>query len=198
MNKAIKKQIEELGELKLPALQARYTEVVGEETRAPNKTFLIRRIVAALESQAAREETVEETNVQDQTEPSIDVAENEGESEMKSSGQTKGLSVEQLREKYREVVGRETSSHDAGYLKWKIRQAEKGRIAVGPVQRRHGDGPPPNFKVLPLRMEAELVAQLDEARVRLGLNSRTEFFRQAISTYLADKGETDLAEMLLR
>ena len=63
MNKAIKKQIEKLNELKLPELQARYAEVMGEETRAPNKTFLIRRIVGALESRAAREETVEATDV---------------------------------------------------------------------------------------------------------------------------------------
>ena len=34
MKKDIKKQIEELNDLKLPALQARYAEIVGEETRA--------------------------------------------------------------------------------------------------------------------------------------------------------------------
>ena len=32
-------------------LQSRFREVVGEETRCPNKTFLVRRILAALAAQ---------------------------------------------------------------------------------------------------------------------------------------------------
>jgi len=43
----------------------------------------------------------------------------------------KDLSIDQLREKYRQVVGRETESRHAAYLKWKIRQAEKGDVSQG-------------------------------------------------------------------
>ena len=36
MNKEIRKQVKALEKLRLPELQARYAEVLGEETRAPN------------------------------------------------------------------------------------------------------------------------------------------------------------------
>ena len=96
---------------------------------------------------------------------------------------------------YQEKVGRPTGSANVGYLKWKIRQAEKGRIRVGPAQRRHGDGPPPDFKVLPLRMEADLVVQLDEARERLGLGSRMDLFRRSPHAFLLEAGEVRVAEL---
>ena len=74
------------------------------------------------------------------------------------------LSVPELQQRYRDVVGRDTSSTSAAYLVWKIRQAEKGRIRLGPARRRHAEGEAGNFKVLPLRMHADVVARLDEAR----------------------------------
>ena len=52
MNKQIKKQMKELEALKLPELQARFAEIVGEETMAPNKKYLLRRIGEALEARA--------------------------------------------------------------------------------------------------------------------------------------------------
>ncbi|MEK6988346.1 MAG: hypothetical protein AABX97_09720 [Candidatus Thermoplasmatota archaeon] len=52
MNDAIRNQIESLDTLRLPELQARFAEVLGEATRCPNKAFLIRRITAALEARA--------------------------------------------------------------------------------------------------------------------------------------------------
>jgi len=53
MNKEIRKQVKALEKLRLPELRARYAEVLGEETRAPNRTYLIRRITEALEARAA-------------------------------------------------------------------------------------------------------------------------------------------------
>ena len=201
MNKAIKKQIEELNELKLPELQARYAEVVGEETRAPNKTFLIRRIVTALESQAAREKAAEATDTPTKTKKakkSKTVIEDQGGHESESPEQKNDLSVEQLRERYREVVGRDTASHDSRYLRWKIRQAEQGKVPVGPTRTRRGDGVERDFKVLPVRMEADLVEKLDEAWQRQGLKSRMELFRVSLRGYLSGVGETQLAEMITR
>lgn len=46
------------------------------------------------------------------------------------------LSVGELQAMYREVVGRETRSSDSAYLVWKLRQAQKGRVRVGPIERR--------------------------------------------------------------
>jgi len=52
MNKEIKQQVKALEKLRLPELQARFVEIVGEETKAPNRKFLVRRITEALEAQA--------------------------------------------------------------------------------------------------------------------------------------------------
>lgn len=106
------------------------------------------------------------------------------------------LSVEELRALYMEVVGRPTDSAHKRYLVWRIRQAQKGRIPVGPIasrRRAEGGGAAADFKVLPLRMEAELVAQLDEARERLGMKSRMELFRRALGVYLEREGEAEIA-----
>ena len=85
---------------------------------------------------------------------------------------------------YREVVGRETRSSDSAYLVWKLRQAEKGRIRVGPIARR-APGEAADVKVLPLRMTAAEVAALDAGWRRLGFKSRTAMIRKAIEIMLA-------------
>ena len=50
-------------------------------------------------------------------------------------------------------------------------------------------------KVLPLRMDEELVKQLDEARQRLGLSSRMDLFRRSLHAFLLEAGEVRVAEM---
>lgn len=50
MNDTTRRSLESLARLRLPELQARFAEIVGEPTRSPNKTFLLRRIGAALEA----------------------------------------------------------------------------------------------------------------------------------------------------
>ncbi|MEZ4265477.1 MAG: ribbon-helix-helix protein, CopG family [Myxococcota bacterium] len=102
---------------------------------------------------------------------------------------------EALQARYVEVVGRPTGSTNASYLIWRVRQAEKGKIPVGPRAARTSDGETVEFKVLPLRMEAELVAKLDEARERLGLKSRMDLFRRALGVYLEGAGEVEVGKM---
>jgi len=104
--------------------------------------------------------------------------------------------VEELQQVYTEVVGRDTGSSDRRYLIWKIREAKKGRIKTGPVRRRYADGEAPDMKVLPLRMEAEIVARLDEARERLGLKTRMDLFRKSLADYLTAAGEHEVAQLL--
>jgi hypothetical protein len=200
MRKEIETQISEMEEMKLPELQARFAEVVGEETKAPNKKYLIKRIVEALEQddylgdeQAEMEietEAAEEPLQPDEPTDTDDDSPEEETSLIK-------LDVDTLRDRYNEIVGRPTGSTDKRYLIWKIRQAQKGKIPVGPIPGRRGDGIGRDYKVLPVRMEADLVEKLDEAWKRQGLESRMQLFRQALSTYLAGKGETELAEMLV-
>jgi hypothetical protein len=81
-------------------------------------------------------------------------------------------------------------------LAWRIREAQKGRIPVGPRKNAHREGV--TFKVLPLRMESTLVDKVDEAWKRQGLHSRMELLRRALEAFLANSGETEVAAMLAK
>ena len=85
-------------------------------------------------------------------------------------------------------------SRNKAYLIWKIREAQKGRIPVGRRKSAHREGV--TFKVLPLRMESDLVDKLDEAWKRQGLHSRMDLFRKSLQAFLENAGETDVAAML--
>ena len=269
-----------LEDMRLPELQARYAEVVGESTRCPNRRYLVRRItetLAAPEEQVAAAtvetahpeaeatqavdepradeapstpqanvdtapEAVPEQAVEEHpSEPALDAGETEAEQDVEehpsepapdaeeteaeqaveehpsepvpdaanADAEDAGapaeaqapavklskLTVPELQAKYLEVVGRPSGSANSAYLCWKIRQAERGKIPVGPRRRRAPSADPRDHKVLPLRMETELVARLDEARERLGLNNRMELFRRALHVYLDGAGEGEVAAL---
>jgi len=198
-------QMHELEELRLPELQARFAEIVGEPTRTPNKQCLLRRIAEALEAKQASDSGGDAVDAGEHEaerngdyEPTDDKGEaDEADEDNESTSTTEladikltKLTTPELQERYRQTLLRETRSTSAAYLQWKIRQAEKGRVRIGPVQRRPAEG---EHKVLPLRMAAESVTALDEARVRLGLKSRTELFRRALQAYLDQAGEQKVA-----
>ena len=67
MSRDNKKRMRITEELRLPELQARFHDIVGEATRSPNKKFLLRRIAEALEAQ--EQEAVETASAVDETEP---------------------------------------------------------------------------------------------------------------------------------
>ncbi|MGA7741797.1 MAG: hypothetical protein WBP56_06870 [Polyangia bacterium] len=104
------------------------------------------------------------------------------------------LTVPELQARYLEVVGRPTGSSDKPYLIWKIREAQKGRIPIGP--RKSARSEDVTFKILPLRMEAAVVDKLDQAWKRHGLHSRMDLFRKSLHDYLASLGETEIAALL--
>ena len=183
-----KKDIAKLGKMKLNDLQAKFAEVIGEKTRSPNKTFLVRRISEALKAAdaSAKAAKAREAGAPDlpaevaaQTEPAA------------VDGKLTRLEVPELQARYLEVVGRPTGSTNKAYIVWKIREAQKGRIPVGPRKNAHREGV--TFKVLPLRMEAAVVEKLDEAWRSRGIKSRTEFFRGALGHYLKHLGAEDAA-----
>lgn len=163
--------------LRLPELQAKYVEIVGEPTRCPNKAWLVRKILEAAKGRAAAK-----------TEPTT-VAK-----KVLSSDAT--ASVEELQTRHLELVGRPTNSRNVGYLRWRLRQAERGRLRVGAEPRVPPHGAD-DILVLPLRMPAAIVERLDEARRRLGLASRAELFRRALHRYFVDSGEREVADFLL-
>lgn len=188
MNKENKKRMRIMEELRLPELQALFHDIVGEATRSPNKKFLLRRIAEVLEAQ--EQEAAEAVSAVEETEPTTSEP-------TTANGEPKltKLSVEELQQLYTEVVGRDTGSSDRRYLIWKIRETRKGRIKSGPVRRRYADGEAPDIRVLPLRMEAEIVPRLDEARKRLGLKTRMDLFRKSLADYLTAAGEHEVARL---
>lgn len=198
MSTTTKQEIGRLGKLKVNELQAKFTEVTGETTRSPNKTFLIRRITAAIETADAEADTVKaevpaaplaaapEEIVGGDSAPEADIP-------VFGEKLTK-LVVPELQARYLEVVGRPTGSTNKAYLVWKIREARKGRIPLGPRKSARAEGV--TIKVLPLRMESDLVDKLDEAWKRQGLHSRMELFRKSLHDFLSNAGEHDVAALL--
>ena len=79
------------------------------------------------------------------------------------------MSVEELQAKYLEVAGRATGSDDRAYIVWKIREAGKGRIPVGPRAARTGERA--DVKILPLRLESTVVEHTDDAGRTRGTRS---------------------------
>jgi hypothetical protein len=199
MTETTQNAIDALQALRLPELRTRYAEVVGEETKCPNKTWLVRKITEALAGQDA-EAGIAEPPAQPQADDDHHGAQAPLQAlaapdATPATPKLTKMTVEALQARYVEVVGRPTHSTNASYLIWKIRQAEKGKVPVGPRAARTSDGEAVEFKVLPLRMEAELVQRLDEARERLGMKSRMELFRRALGVYLAGVGEAEVAAL---
>ena len=183
-----KKEITKLAKMKLNELQAKFAEVTGETTRSPNKTFLARRITEALRVADA---SAKAENAPEAAAPNPDVTGQTAPTD--TSGKLTRLAVPELQARYLEVVGRPTGSTNKPYMIWKIREAQKGRISVGPRKSAHRAGV--TFKVLPLRMEAATVDKLDEAWRSRGIKSRTEFFRGALCHYLKQLGAEDAAAL---
>ncbi len=164
MSNRNKRTRNELERLRLPELQARFSDVVGETSRSPNRKFFIRRIEETLAARA------EQAVAPESPPPMVDTpAEENATSDASAAtpthvrGRFTSMSIEELQAKYLEAVGRATGSDDRRYLIWKIREAEKGRIPVGPRKTREGNGEPVDVKILPLRHEAEVVERMDEA-----------------------------------
>jgi hypothetical protein len=105
------------------------------------------------------------------------------------------MTIEELQAKYLEVIGRNTGSDNRDYLAWKIREAEKGRIRIGPRKTRKQEGESLDVKILPLRLEAEIADRMDEVWRSKGIKSRTEFLRSAIAAYLTQLGARDVAAL---
>ena len=172
----VKMREESLKALRLPELQAKYAEIVGEPTRTPNKAWLLRKILEAAKARAATATKKPASS--------------------KTSTSTKGMSIAELQARHQEIIGRPTGSTDVAYLRWRLRQAERGLIRVGAEPRAAHDAD--DILVLPLRMPAPVVEQMDEARRRLGLASRAELFGRALHGYFVESGEREVAELLLR
>lgn len=193
-----KSKKENLAALGLPALWERFKEATGETTKSPNKKFLVRRIEEASTARAAapanepQRPTRTSARATPVPEPETTLTES---TPPKPRGRFASMTIEELQTKYLDVVGRSTGSDDRRYLIWKIREAEKGRINVGPRKTRARDGEPLEVKILPLRLEVDVADKMDEAWRAKGIRNRMEFFRGAIGHYLAHLGARDAAAL---
>jgi hypothetical protein len=170
--------------------------VTGETTRSPNKTFLIRRITEALQAAEAGAKTAKAKA------PEADAHD----AEVETTAQTEAaparekltkLDVPTLQARYLEVVGRSTGSDNKAYVeRADMLSCDAGE--PGKPQRAARSAPHIRIKVLPLRMETTVVQRVDEARLRLGLASRAELFRQALHHYFVGAGEREVAGLFLR
>ncbi|MDD5309059.1 MAG: hypothetical protein PHU25_17235 [Deltaproteobacteria bacterium] len=192
MDRTLKKEIAKLGKLRVNELQAKFAAATGETTRSPNKVFLVRKITEALEAAAARAAACPAPPAPTPEVAAAAAVEPPVAPEPASGPKLSQLDVPALRSLYVEVVGRATGSSNSAYLRWKIREARKGRVPVGP-RVAHGGG---TYKVLPLRMEAAVVDQLDAAWRRQGLRSRMALIRRALASFLAATGEAEVAALL--
>jgi hypothetical protein len=258
--------IRHLESLRLPELWAQYRAMVGEDTRCPNRTYLIRRIREAAEAQALdapatpapARTTPTRAATRRPTEPAtpqataappeppapataaVDEPTPEPEAgvpdasplalteatvghaapqpapprapqraapaptprrahdatsaarrarERPERGRFTSMTVEELRTLYLSVVGRPTGSSDKRYLIWKVREAEKGRVPVGPRETRTpSQEAVTDMRILPLRLDAPRVAALDSTWRAKGMKSRMDLFRRALAHYLAHVG----------
>ena len=210
-------QPQDLEEMRLPDLWHLFRQVRGESTRCPNRPFLIRKIREVLdaapvihignesrpanapgtpaEDEASSEPVEADADESDDEPPTAaanePVSEGPGAAphvEPRVRGRFASMAVEELQVRYLDIVGRPSESRNAMYLKWKIRQAEKGRVPVGPTRRRIVEGEPALFKVLPLRFTATSVDQMDAIWRALGMRSRSDFVRTAIDAYVKSLG----------
>lgn len=172
-----------LADLTLAELRALHCEAGCEASKSPNKVFLARQVVAALAALP---------------EPAAPPAAPEPEPAAPAKAKREkapAKTVDELRAEYIEVVGRQTDSTDAGYLKWKIREARKGNVKVGPIDRA-AKGDPKDAMVLPLRMDRALVEQLDAHWKANGYTSRMAFIRNALATLIGNEGNDELASAI--
>lgn len=181
---------DDLDRLRLPELQKRYESVVGKATRCPNRTFLLRGIRAAVDAKKPTAAAKHSTSASKRG------AAKDAASAKAKRGRFTEMNVEQLQAQYTSVVGRPTGSTDRRYLIWKIREAEGGRIPIGPrATRTPGQQAQTDVKILPLRIGTEAVERIDAAWRNAGMKSRMEFFRRALGHFLKHLGQREAAAL---
>jgi hypothetical protein len=175
---AIPLTAETLNALRLPALWALFAERTGEQSRCPNRAFLIRRILAAQAPVAAEVPVADDAVIKEVASQAISCDEAPPASPLADDKDdaAQALTEPTLTEPTPEE--RACNSEDS---------PRRGRRRV---QVRH--------QVLPVRFPLDAVEQLDAARERLGLPSRMALFRRALRSFFFAHGEAAVARLLER
>lgn len=211
--------IDRLGTMSIGELQRLYAEVIGEPTKCPTRSWLVRKIMEAAVPAPFADATPDESET-DAGQAAV-ATDSGSESPVRggAAAQTaevpaepgtvalsthadrpatgprlSKLDIPALQALYAETIGRSTRSTSRNYLVFKLRQAAKGQVPLGPRASRQKAGDA--VMVLPVRMESTVVSRLDEAWRRLGLRSRMDLFRVALGAYFERIGERDLADLI--
>jgi len=110
-------------------------------------------------------------------------------------GRFTDLTLDELKGLFVEKIGRSSGSDDRRYLEWKIREADKGRVRVGPLDRTRAL-PPAEMMTLPWRLPRSTVARIDEARTRMNVSTRSALLTEALAELLARRGEHEVAALV--
>jgi hypothetical protein len=109
MKKPTTARKDDLDSLRLPELQARYQAVVGEATRCPNRTFLLRRIREALAASKP-------SNAATPRAPKRERVKKSAETTRSARGRFRSMTIDELQAQYAAAVGRPTGSTDRRYV----------------------------------------------------------------------------------
>jgi hypothetical protein len=102
----------------------------------------------------------------------------------------RNMTIEELRAEYLRVIGRETNSTDRRYLMWKLNEAAKGKIKIGPVEKSPARNKA-DLQVIPISLLRETTRLLDAAIKSTGIKSRSAFIRSALIEKLHTIGNPD-------
>ena len=186
----------------LPELWALFEQATGETSRAPNKKFLVRHIIASADHGKEAGKQARSTlpgragnEAKGPKRPrSKSNAANAESTQPKSrkASRLKGMTTEQLRAAYVRVVGRPTGSKDDAYLRWKINQAEKGKVPVGP-RKSAAEGEPTELMTIAIRIQRGAVRGLDRIVESKGHGSREALMKKTIKKMLTSHKDTTAA-----
>lgn len=194
-----------LTDMSVAELRARLKQATGRSTKDSNK----KKLIEAIEQHSRYEQRVKDAAkapkarargrrasavVAGQQADSVQTADGTGSDAAPAPAKVRGkwalMSNEELRRMYEEKIGRPTGSDDRGYLIWKLREAEKGRIAIGPVKRRAMTEEP--TIPITLRLPTSLAEQADAAWRRRNYRSRVHLIELSIGLGLKKLGEAEL------
>jgi hypothetical protein len=102
----------------------------------------------------------------------------------------RNMTIEELQAEYLRVTGRETDSTDRRYILWKLNEAAKGKIRIGPVEKRPARNKD-DIQAIPISLLRETTRLLDAAIKVTGIKSRSAFIRSAMIEKLRMVGGTE-------
>lgn len=180
MSKSLDTLRTKLESLSSAELRERFQAATGQRPKSPNRVYQIR-VILERAAEAKKK-----------PKPARDVAPSPAGAAAAAPaprGRFAELSTTELQGHYESTIGRSTKSTNRDYLIWKIREAEAGRIKIGPRETID----PGEKQVLPLTLSKTAVEAMDLAWKAHGYKSRTAFLREAICERFVELNELEAA-----